>query len=70
VPAYIVFFRILRRAGATNVMPVTLLIPMTAVLLGYLVPGETITPREVVGALVIGRAVLLIDGRVLNFIQR
>ena len=29
--AYIVFFQILRRSGATNVMLVTLLIPVTAI---------------------------------------
>ncbi len=38
--AYIVFFRILARSGATNVMLVTLLIPVTAILLGWLVLGE------------------------------
>jgi drug/metabolite transporter (DMT)-like permease len=68
--AYIVFFRILRRSGATNVMLVTLLIPVTAILLGVLVLGETISLREIVGALVIGGALLLIDGRALKFFQR
>jgi drug/metabolite transporter (DMT)-like permease len=68
--AYIVFFQILRRSGATNVMLVTLLIPVTALLLGYLVLGEKIFPREIAGALVIGSALLLIDGRVLKFLQR
>ena len=68
--AYIVFFQILRRSGATNVMLVTLLIPVTAILLGVLVLGETISLREIVGALVIGSALLLIDGRVLRFFQR
>jgi drug/metabolite transporter (DMT)-like permease len=64
--AYIVFFQILRRSGATNVMLVTLLIPVTAILLGYLVLGERISPREIAGALVIGSALLAIDGRVLK----
>src|ERR1700676_5278057 len=64
--AYIVFFQILRRSGPTNVMLVTLLIPVTAILLGYLVLGESISLREIIGALVIGSAPLLIDGRVLN----
>ena len=64
--AYIVFFQILRRSGATNVMLVTLLIPVTAILLGYLVLGEQISLREIAGALVIGSALLLIDGRILN----
>ena len=67
--AYIVFFQILRRSGATNVMLVTLLVPMTAILLGYLVLGEQISLREIVGAVVIGSALLLIDGRALQFIR-
>jgi len=67
--AYIVFFQILRRSGATNVMLVTLLIPVTAILLGYLVLGETISPREIVGALVIGSALLVIDGRLFKLIS-
>ena len=68
--AYIVFFQILRRSGATNVMLVTFLIPVTAILLGVLVLGEKISAREIAGALVIGSALLLIDGRVLKFFQR
>jgi drug/metabolite transporter (DMT)-like permease len=67
--AYIVFFQIVRRSGATNVMLVTLLIPVTAILLGYLVLGERISAREIIGAIVIGSALLLIDGRVLRFIR-
>jgi drug/metabolite transporter (DMT)-like permease len=68
--AYIVFFQILRRSGATNVMLVTLLIPVTAILLGVLVLGERITLREIAGALMIGSALLVIDGRVLKRFQR
>ena len=68
--AYIVFFQILRRSGATNVMLVTLLIPVTAIVLGYLVLGEQISPREIAGALVIGSALLLIDGRALEWFRR
>jgi len=68
--AYIVFFQVLRRSGATNVMLVTLLVPVTAILLGAFVLGEHIALREIVGALVIGSALLLIDGRVLRLFQR
>jgi drug/metabolite transporter (DMT)-like permease len=64
--AYIVFFQILIRSGSTNVMLVTLLIPVTAMLLGYLVLGESISLREIIGALVIASGLLLIDGRVLK----
>jgi len=66
--AYIVFFQVLRRSGSTNVMLVTLLIPVTAILLGYLVLGESISLREIIGALMIGSALLLMDGRVLKLI--
>jgi drug/metabolite transporter (DMT)-like permease len=67
--AYIVFFQILRRSGATNVMLVTLLIPVTAILLGWLVLGEPITAREIAGAIVIGSALLVIDGRALRMFK-
>lgn len=67
--AYIVFFTILARSGATNVMLVTLLIPVTAILLGVLVLGEPLTLREVAGALVIASALLVIDGRVLGWLR-
>ncbi|MBB4422039.1 drug/metabolite transporter (DMT)-like permease [Bradyrhizobium sp. CIR48] len=68
--AYIVFFQIIRRSGATNVMLVTLLIPVTAILLGWLVLGEPISMREIAGAIVIGSALLVIDGRILNLLRR
>jgi drug/metabolite transporter (DMT)-like permease len=62
--AYIVFFQILRRSGATNVMLVTLLIPLSAILLGALLLGETVSAREIIGACIIGSALLVMDGRV------
>lgn len=68
--AYIFFFQILRRSGATNVMLVTLLIPVTAILLGWLVLGEPISMREIAGAMVIGSALLVIDGRALEVLHR
>ncbi len=64
------FFQILRRSGSTNVMLVTLLIPVTAILLGYLVLGESMSLAEITGALVIGSALLVIDGRVFGFVRR
>jgi drug/metabolite transporter (DMT)-like permease len=51
-------------------MLVTLLIPVTAILLSYLVLGEQISSREMLGALVIGSALLLVDGRVLEMFRR
>ncbi len=68
--AYIVFFTILARSGATNVMLVTLLIPVTAILLGVTVLGEPLTLNEIVGALIIAASLLVIDGRVLAWLRR
>lgn len=67
--AYIVFFRILVRSGATNVMLVTLLIPVTAILLGWLMLGEDLNAREILGALVIGSALIVIDGRAFGWLR-
>jgi drug/metabolite transporter (DMT)-like permease len=67
--AYIVFFQILRRSGSSNVMLVTLLIPVTAILLGYLLLGESVSVRELSGALVIASALLLVDGRVAGLVR-
>jgi drug/metabolite transporter (DMT)-like permease len=68
--AYVVFFQILVRSGASNVMLVTLLIPVTAILLGHFLLGEALVAREIVGACVIGGALLIVDGRVLRFLRR
>ncbi len=67
---YIVFFIILARAGATNVMLVTLLIPVTAILLGVLILDEPLTLNEIAGALIIAASLLVIDGRVFALIHR
>jgi drug/metabolite transporter (DMT)-like permease len=68
--AYIVFFRIIARSGASNVMLVTLLIPVTAILLGWLVLSEPLSLREIAGALVIGSALIVIDGRVFGWVRQ
>jgi drug/metabolite transporter (DMT)-like permease len=68
--AYIIFFKILVRAGASNVMLVTLLIPVTALLLGTVFLGEPIRLKEITGAIIIGAGLLFIDGRVINRLAR
>jgi drug/metabolite transporter (DMT)-like permease len=67
--AYVVFFQILVRSGASNVMLVTLLIPVTAILLGHFLLGEPLEAREVIGALVIGGGLLIVDGRALRLLR-
>ncbi len=62
---YVVFFRILATAGATNISLVTLLIPVSAVLLGSVVLGERVSTTQVVGMLLIALGLITIDGRVI-----
>ncbi|WP_262031407.1 DMT family transporter [Microvirga sp. Mcv34] len=64
--AYLMFFRLLARAGATNVGLVTFLIPVSAILLGVLVLGETLAPRHMAGMALIGAGLILIDGRLVS----
>ncbi len=68
--AYIVFFRISASAGPSNVMLVTLLIPVTATALGVLILGETLTLNQVAGALVIASGLIVIDGRLISRMVR
>jgi len=63
--AYILFFRIMATAGATNLSLVTFPIPVSAILLGILFLGEQLHPRHVVGMIVIGVGLACIDGRLL-----
>ena len=68
--AFIIFFQIAIRSGASNVMLVTLLVPVSAILLGYFFLDERIEFREIVGALIIGSALLVMDGRVFRLLGR
>lgn len=67
--AYILFFRVLASAGATNVMLVTQLVPVSAMLLGVVVLGETVTDRQLLGLALIAVGFACIDGRLLARLQ-
>ncbi len=67
--AYIIYFNILARSGASHVLLVTLLLPVTAILLGYSILGEQLNAREILGALIVGGSLLIIDGRVLGLLR-
>jgi drug/metabolite transporter (DMT)-like permease len=61
--AYIVYFRVLAAAGATNILLVTLLIPVSAVLLGTTVLGEKLGAPHFAGMGLIALGLAAIDGR-------
>lgn len=60
--AYVIFFKILTLAGS-NVMLVTFLVPVSAILLGVAVLGERLEPRHWIGMLLIMAGLAAIDGR-------
>ena len=64
--AYILYFRILERAGATNISLVTFLVPISAIILGVLVLGEQIFIKEIIGMTLIGVGLAIIDGRLIK----
>lgn len=61
--AYVIFFQIMRRAGGTNAMLVTFLIPVSAILLGAGLLGEVLLLRHFLGMAAIFLGLALIDGR-------
>lgn len=61
--AYVIYFRLLSSAGATNVQLVTFLVPVSAILLGTLFLGEVLLPRHFAGMALIGLGLAAIDGR-------
>lgn len=68
--AYILYFRILAMAGATNVLLVTFLIPVSAILLGTTFLREHLALKHFVGMGLIGLGLAAIDGRTLQWLGR
>lgn len=67
---YVLYFRLIDRAGATNALLVTLLVPPTAILLGVLFLGEVIAPHDFAGLALIALGLAAIDGRLLARLRR
>ena len=60
--AYVLYFRILAATGATNLLLVTFLIPLTAILLGTVLLGEHLVERHFAGMALIGASLVVLDG--------
>ena len=63
---YTLFFKILSSSGATNVVLVTFLVPVTASFLGWLILNEQLHSSHFIGMAFIGLGLAAIDGRVLK----
>ncbi len=68
--AYIIYFRLLASAGATNVLLVTFLVPVVAILLGAAFLGEVLQPQHLLGMALIGLGLAAIDGRPWRLLMR
>jgi drug/metabolite transporter (DMT)-like permease len=64
--AYILYFRVLASAGPTNLMLVTFLIPVSAILLGVTLLSEPLEAHHIGGLCLILAGLSLVDGRILR----
>jgi drug/metabolite transporter (DMT)-like permease len=67
--AYVLYFRLIDSAGATNALLVTLLVPPIAILLGALFLGEVLHPRDFAGLALIACGLAAIDGRAFSLLR-
>ncbi|HCI45812.1 MAG TPA: EamA family transporter [Rhodospirillaceae bacterium] len=68
--AYILYFHILASSGATNVLLVTFLVPVSAIMLGILFLNESLGTKHIIGIALIGAGLAAIDGRLLRLLKR
>ncbi|MBA3512529.1 MAG: DMT family transporter [Sphingomonas sp.] len=68
--AYVLYFRLIDSAGATNALLVTLLVPPTAILLGGLFLNEVLALRDLAGLALIAVGLAAIDGRLFALVRR
>ena len=64
--AYIIYFRVLATAGATNLLLVTFLIPLSAIFLGVMFLGERLGWNAFAGMALIFSGLIAIDGRLIK----
>jgi drug/metabolite transporter (DMT)-like permease len=68
--AYLIYFRLLASAGATNLLLVTFLIPVSATALGWAALGEKLLPQHLGGFALIAAGLLAIDGRIVRNVRK
>jgi drug/metabolite transporter (DMT)-like permease len=68
--AYIVYFRLLAAVGATNLLLVTFLIPVSAIFLGVIVLEEQLKWSDFGGMSLIFMGLIAIDGRVFKLLNK
>ncbi len=64
--AFYLYFQVLKTAGASNVVLVTFLVPVSASALGILFLGEALNLHDVIAYLLIASGLAVIDGRLVR----
>lgn len=67
--AYVLYFKLIDSAGATNALLVTLLVPPTAILLGSTFLHEALAPQDFAGLALIALGLAAIDGRLFSLVS-
>jgi drug/metabolite transporter (DMT)-like permease len=67
---YVLYFRLIETAGATNALLVTLLVPPFAILFGSLFLNEVLAPQDFIGLALIALGLAAIDGRLVKLVSR
>jgi drug/metabolite transporter (DMT)-like permease len=62
--AFFIYFRVLQSAGASNVVLVTFLVPLSASGLGIAFLGEQLALQHIIAYLLIVSGLTVIDGRI------
>lgn len=63
VLAYIIYFKILESAGASNLLVCTVIIPPSAIFLNFLFLNQAVSQSEMIGLLIIIAGLIVLDGR-------
>jgi drug/metabolite transporter (DMT)-like permease len=67
--AYLIYFKILETTGAGNLLICTIIVPASALILNYIVLGEQIISKEIFGIIIISIGLIILDGRILNYLK-
>ena len=63
--AYLIFYKLIKNIGS-NVMLVTLLMPISAIFMSIIFLGESIATQHIIGLILILIGLILVDGRILQ----
>lgn len=68
--AYVIYFKILSLAGASNLMLVTIIVPVFAVSLDAIILGQWVSASEVIGFGIIACGLVIMDGRLVPYLGK